>query len=325
MIKRIVKAVFPLLVSGSLMWLIFSKWPVHELLDTMADAEPVWVLVGLWLGFSERFVASQRTRHLLIRLSLRIGRWTIYRIALIMNYAGFLLPGILAGAPMRIALIARHTRDLSHTAAVVILDRVIDMWMLFIVGGLSGLYVAHSAALAPGLLLSLLAISTSAVIYISRRWMAMGDYTALETAEMENGFFRRRMKKLTAAFRNAARLRNKDLRIVAFWSLLGHALGVLQYWAFCAALSLDVAILDIVWMRAAVVSLMLIPISFAGIGVRDLTLIGSLTFLGYSEASALGLSWLILSALIVQALAGAVCVFYPSVKTSSENIIESGR
>ncbi len=325
MIKRVVKVVFPILVSGSLMWLIFNKWPVQELLDALASADPMWVLVGLGLGFSERFVASQRTRYLLIRLSLNIGRWAIYRIALIMSYASFLLPGILAGAPMRIVLIDRYTRDLSHTAAAVFLDRVIDMWMLFIIGGLSGLYVAHSGALVPGLLLSILAVSTSIAIYVSRRLMTMGDRTDLETAGQESGPFRRRMKKLTAAFTNAARLRNKDLRFAAFWSLLGHAIGVLQYWIFCTALSLDVEILDIVWMRAAVVSLMLIPISFAGIGVRDLTLIGSLTFLGYSEASALGLSWLILSALIAQAMVGAVCLFFPGVKPSSVNIIESGR
>jgi len=72
------------------------------------------------------------------------------------------------------------------------------------------------------------------------------------------------------------------------------------------ALGVELTLLTSVWMSAAVYVVVLLPISVAGLGVRDLTLIRSLALLGVSAPVAVALSVLLLTDPLLNALIGGI-------------------
>jgi uncharacterized membrane protein YbhN (UPF0104 family) len=86
-------------------------------------------------------------------------------------------------------------------------------------------------------------------------------------------------------------------------SLLGHAVGV------------SVPLTDWCWIFAVLSVALLLPVSFAGLGVREATLVGFLGALGASRELALSASLLSLLIQVVDSLiGGAIVLFDPSMK-----------
>jgi len=77
-------------------------------------------------------------------------------------------------------------------------------------------------------------------------------------------------------------------------SLLARALGV------------DLSLVTAIWICAAVYAVVLLPISFAGLGVRDMTLIKSFALLGLAPQLAVALSVLMFADPLLNALIGGI-------------------
>ncbi|HWW20606.1 MAG TPA: lysylphosphatidylglycerol synthase domain-containing protein, partial [Steroidobacteraceae bacterium] len=70
------------------------------------------------------------------------------------------------------------------------------------------------------------------------------------------------------------------------------------------SLGIDLALLTAMWVTAAVYAVVLLPISVAGVGVREITLTRSLALLGLDSSLAVALSILLFADPIINALIG---------------------
>lgn len=97
------------------------------------------------------------------------------------------------------------------------------------------------------------------------------------------------------------------LMTVLMWALLFGA-----YYTF--ALALEIYLPPGLYVGITAVSMLAssLPISFSGIGVRDLSLLLLLSRHGVDEHRALGLAWLVLSTYLLSALIGAFALFFQS-------------
>jgi uncharacterized membrane protein YbhN (UPF0104 family) len=85
-----------------------------------------------------------------------------------------------------------------------------------------------------------------------------------------------------------------------------HVLGLTSLYLLAMALPLNVDIFTLGWIRSVVAIAMFLPVSIAGLGVREATFITLLIPYGVASGDALALSLLVFSRGLVFALAGGL-------------------
>jgi uncharacterized membrane protein YbhN (UPF0104 family) len=83
--------------------------------------------------------------------------------------------------------------------------------------------------------------------------------------------------------------------------LSGAALAVLA-----RSLQIDISWTSGIWISAAVYAVVLLPISIAGLGVREITLVKSFALLGYAPRAAVAVSVLLFLDQLLSALIGGL-------------------
>ena len=99
---------------------------------------------------------------------------------------------------------------------------------------------------------------------------------------------RRFWVRIESAFLNYSTAGSGEVLIVLVTSLLAHLCGCLAYYAISTGMGLDISFLSICWIRSGMILSTMIPVSVAGLGLREIAAIGLLVPLGFGEAQAIG-------------------------------------
>jgi uncharacterized membrane protein YbhN (UPF0104 family) len=107
--------------------------------------------------------------------------------------------------------------------------------------------------------------------------------------------------------------RRRQLRFLAL-SIVRNAFAVTALISFARAVGVSAPLADLGWVRSVIDLLLILPISIAGVGVRDASLVALLAPLGVPSSTALALSFLLLGVTLMIAITGglveALRVFY---------------
>ena len=104
-------------------------------------------------------------------------------------------------------------------------------------------------------------------------------------------------------------LRLKDHLEILVLLFLYHRIGVLSFFCFAKSLDINLSILVIGWIRSAMAIAIMIPLSFAGIGIREGTLVFLLGQYGVMQSDSMALSFLFLFRSLLTSLVGGVFEF----------------
>jgi hypothetical protein len=107
------------------------------------------------------------------------------------------------------------------------------------------------------------------------------------------------LKSLRSALREAARLTASDHAASLALSVATQILGTGVYLALAAAIGVRVPAFDIGWIRAAVMLVLLLPITISGLGVREGALMVLLAGQGVGQAPAVALGVLVFGATVL--------------------------
>jgi hypothetical protein len=106
-------------------------------------------------------------------------------------------------------------------------------------------------------------------------------------------------------------------------SLLMHSIGIWRVGLAAQAVGVQQSLLVLAWTYILVYIISLIPISVAGLGVRDVTIVMLLSRYGVPEAQALSMSLLLFSALVVIGLVGGLVEAWTFWRYSRQPLLES--
>jgi len=87
-----------------------------------------------------------------------------------------------------------------------------------------------------------------------------------------------------------------------------------QYILVCWHYEIPISVIDMCWIMAIVNVMQVLPISLAGIGVRDASLVSIFAYIGISAENAMILAMVLLLVIIFRAIAGAACMIYDMAK-----------
>ena len=277
-------------ISVALLALVLSRVPLHEAWAAAAGLVPQTAALSVVGYFAAHVINAAKLRVLLPGLSL----WQAWRFTMIGVLFGLALPGQLAGDAVKALRLARAAPDVGEvTAAVaaVAVDKIIGMFALLLLTAvglaLNAATFGHAVVIAAAAVTVLIPAALVTVLAAPLpKWLGTWGQEF-------------------AAWRTVALTRDALLRSLAFGLvfqmvsiasvyLLGDSLGIgLPFTAWAVIVGLTSVIL-------------MLPVTVAGLGLREGSLVAVLAMLGEGTGQALALSFALLAMNLLGAGVGLI-------------------
>lgn len=273
-------------ISVGLLWLLSTTYDVGDSIDRLAGLNLWWLLSALLLFAILIILATFRWRVILGALGENIPFWPAAGIVTIGLFFNQVLPSNLGGDAMRIWRLHRRGAGLGRAVGSVMLDRVIALVALAVLV-LSTLPLASELIsdarilVAFWLFIALVPLGLAALLWLDRLLVL---------------FIRilpgRVIDALEALARDArAVLLNRRYCIAVLCLALGNQVFlVVMTMALARGLGIQASFSDFIVLIPPVILASVIPLSFAGWGVREGVMVALLGTIGVDASEALALS-----------------------------------
>lgn len=286
-----------LAISCVLLGLLLWRVPLGEIGIHLRSFEPITLLVVLALSLMCWVAAAVRLWCLLPEYRYR----DLLLLTFIARFYATVLPGQIAGDVVKAYRLGRQSSRAGHAEAATLLDRGLGLFALFLISAIASLYSAR----VPLPLRLLFVVGTVGIIVggvitssrlfrtkiverlLSHRKSRISTFVRDFSIALQDHLHRPMM--LAAAVMLGLVF---HAGCVAMQVLLGNDLGIRLQWV------------DWTVVYAGVSLLMLLPISVAGLGLREGGYVGLLTLFGCKASVALSLSFAMFGISLVATLVG---------------------
>ena len=301
-VKRTLFIAAKLAVTGALAWYLVDKVDLRKSGEHLVTFDVGWGLPALGVVVLLFFVASFRWQIYARALSIHLPISTAFRLYLIGQFFGQVLPAGIGGDALRVWLLSRRSIAVGVGAASVLLERLTGFLGLLVLMAvllpLTFSYVDDTAArltiaflLAAGGGAITTLVGLSFVPHLIKRWRTIALVSKLAELASDTRRVGFMLKPALSAF---------------ILSLLMHLLSVLTVYFLARGLNMEITALECLALIPVVVLISTLPISLAGWGVREGAMVAALTFVGVETSEALALSILFGLTLLVVSLLGAI-------------------
>lgn len=286
-------------VSLGLIGLLLHRTPITQVATGLAALDLALATAAFALTSIGWWVSALRLHF--IAPEFRLG--VVVRMTFVGLYYGTVLPGQLTGDLVKAYRMSSTQRLPGRAAAVVLVDRAIALGVLLALGAVAATQVSE----LPTLLAPLLAggagvITLALLVATSRVWTTLLGRLSLSPKLGIIGVLAGRLAiGLHSVTQHPFRIAANCIAALGF-----HLLCVGTHLFIAVALGIDLPVFAWVVVYAAVSILLVLPISIAGIGLREGGYVGMLMLFGVPPFLALSLSLVLLSFSLLGALAGAV-------------------
>ena len=308
-VKSVGKFAFSLSVLAAIFYLIDA----NAVFAALVNADPWMVIFAIGFALGSQVFSAMRLHQLALLQDIPLQFVRVLLIGLSAVFYGLIVPaGTVAAFAVRFIQLSREAR-VESVAAALITDRVIATIFLIAIG-----MIAISFDRADPLLA--VAIAAAAVVAVGTivfgrqlilriwQWLKSRSSRILPIRLYD---YAGRVSKVFVKYSAAD---GRQIAIIGASTLLAHLCGCLVYYAIAKSLSLNLTLLTVCWIRSGMILSTMIPVSVAGVGLREVAAIVLLATLGISEAQAVGFSILVfLVTPVLVGLIGGVAELYRAV------------
>jgi glycosyltransferase 2 family protein len=292
-------------------WRYGWRYGPPALAATLGSVQPLAYMAALVLMGGMLYVGAVRWRIVLRAQDLELPLRQTLRITMIAHFFNAFLLGTAGGDVAKAYYAARETHHKKTEAVLtVFVDRVIGLWAMLLFGGMM-ILPNYPFLLRPGLrtvIALLLAMLAAASVFaflafrggVSRAWAGAHDWLR----RLPKGEWLERTLESCRQFGRSHRFVSKTLAL----SMLVNVLLVLQFYVLARGLSIQVSLATLGLVVPVVICLSALPISPAGLGVRENLFVQLLAapVIGVPATLALSLSLLAYSASLAWSLLGGL-------------------
>ncbi len=268
-------AVTGLLIAFVLRGVAFDE--VGARLSRLAPA-PVIAAAAL-IAFQMMLIVTWRWQRIVAAIDDAAPFARLLRIVVISLFFNQVLPSTVGGDGMRMWLLRRLGRGVGISIRSVVLDRLLGLSSLFLLSLVGALYLLvrlpDSALVWPIALLSLCGLAAIAGAPLFLRLFG----------RLPVAFLRRNLETVAAEVDLLWRDKGLLVRLIAA-SLLGQIAMCASIWLLAASLGIAFGLLDALAVLPAVLLIASVPISIAGWGVREGSMVVGLGLLGVGTGDA---------------------------------------
>lgn len=295
---------------GAIVYLCFQI-NVREVLHAATGASIGYLLLAFVNNLFGRYMMAYQMAYAMRMHGARYSTWRMFSITLRTLFYGFFLPGELTSAGIKWYLISRMDGLRAQTFASMTYVRLTQVILLFGMG--LGAVMAEWPFASRAFLpwgWALLAGMTIATAMLHSRYLR----SMLSIVE-NNTLYRRlpesvtrRLGNLFDAFAALSGLTFKGAFLIWFSSLVFKLSVTVSFWFISRSLGLHVSFLTLIWVNSVVELVQLLPISIAGLGPREASMVYMLRFYGVADPVGLTFSLIIFLLRILTSLLGGVLV-----------------
>lgn len=307
-VKSAAKLAFSLSVLAAIFYLIDA----NDVGAAMVSADPWLVLAAISLALGSQVFSAARLRQLALLQDISLTFVKVLLIGLSAVFYGLVVPGGTVGAfAVRFIQLSREAR-VESVAVTLIMDRVVATIFLVAIG-IVAICVDQAEPLLAVAMATVTLVAVGAIMsgrsLILRTWNWLGENTSRYLPDKAHEYTGR----ITGALANYSSADGRQIAIVTLSTLLAHLFGCLVYYTVASSLGLDFSLLSACWVRSGMILATMIPVSVAGLGLREVAAIVLLAPLGIGEAQAVGFAILVfLVTPVIVGLIGGAAEFFRS-------------
>jgi hypothetical protein len=306
--KKIILAL-KIIFSAAILTFILYKIPVKEIAGSVASADFLLIVISFFIYLICNYLSAFETSYLTNVQGMFISTFRILKIHLASMFYNLFLPGLISGGVIKWYKFSKYGSK-SDAAAVVAFNRFLEILMLIFTGIIYSLPV-----LKEGDQKHLIIIWIFLLVLIFAGYFLLLNQKFLNFSEkviLLSPFPKLIKNAVIKIFNSTKRFRElsfkENLQIFGLLFLY-HSLGIVSAYLLALSLNIQITLFDIAWIRAAVNIITMLPISFAGLGVREGSIIFLLGNYGIKPDTAMAYSLLMFFNMTLVSLSGGVIEF----------------
>jgi uncharacterized membrane protein YbhN (UPF0104 family) len=290
--------------------LLFHFVDLREVVAALRSAAPAGLIAAAAFNIATRCAAAARSYSLSRGAKLPVSFLQSLQALFIANFWGLALPGVSAGSVATVLRYRSYGAGMVQSIAVLGASRAVELaafCLLALVGLAASTNVAGGVRpWAAAVLLGAVLACAGLIALLRRRgpWrIAVVSSAADVTATTR--VLRRVCNALASLLELLRTLPAGALSQASAWALLQALLDAVTVLVLAMALDLPIGLPQALWINALSYLAILLPLSVAGLGMREAAVLAALLPLGISRGDALALALLMLTMTLLNALAGA--------------------
>ena len=295
-------------VAVGLLALVFRYVPFQDVARTLAASDPLWLLAAVGAVVFERLMIAHRIKMLTDRVAMKHTVWGLFEINAISTFYGTFLPGDLAGGAVRWYKMAKPTGQNAQALAAIVFERLIDTLALVLIGLLFWFLESppfETATINIILLLTLGGLVFGTVFIVSPRasYVVRAVLAKLPNYKIR-AVIEEKSEKVLSSVREFRQFSPHEFLTLIVLTVARHIFSIAILVFFAKSIAMDLGFMTLGWMRSIMNIIMMLPISFAGLGVKEGGFVILMAPYGIPGSQAVALSLLTFIAHMIFALIG---------------------
>lgn len=312
--KDTVKKFFKILISFLLMVLLFRTINIDEIKLIIGQISIGTVALAVLIYFISIILNAVKWRFLLKNTKLSYLVFLCFRAQLY----SVVLPGQLFGEASKIATWKDKEEDTTRVAASVVFDKITGIvgQMMLAVAGICFSTLAGVSQIKYWLIA--IAIMILVIMWFSsERHVARIINNIIWMINDKNEKIGSKVQELYDSWCFFSS--NKNIVVVSVvWGVINQFMGNIMIYLISQKLMLDVSFIEYCWINPMMSLILLIPISFAGIGLRDASLASMLSLFEVPTSKSIMISSILLFSQVMAALVGGIMLFISNAREKNE-------
>jgi len=303
--RRLLPLLIRIVVSGLLIAFLLTSVDLSELGGALKSANIWYLLIALLLVFLRLLVMAYRWQIMLLPKGIRVPLLSLTAIYFVGRFFSMFLPTVIGGDIVRGYELSRLSSRAADSAATVVMERLIGFAAAFIICWISMIFGFRYLE-GTNTIIIIGALSFAFILLLAAAFNA-----TLMTKIVSLGRVLKRWNvegKLMKAYRSLhAFTASKDILVKGLLvSFIHQLIGVAVSFFVSQSLGLNVSFVYFLIAIPIIWIIMMIPVSIAGLGVREGAFVLFFTQYGVSSENALLLSLLVFGLTLISALLGGI-------------------
>lgn len=311
--KKRIRSIIILAITCVLLYLVFRKVGLADLLNTLRQADPFWIVVSLAITPLLILVSVVRWQALLKSQGVHLSIGRLYGLYLVGRFFNYFLPSNVGGDVVRGYELGTQTKDGARAMASVFMERFTGFIMLVafaVVSSITNYRLLQNTGLEPAVLMAV-------IILIGILWLIL-DVRPLNLVARWISFpfaqiYIQKIKKFHASI-NAYKGEWRVLTVALLWSFVFMVLAIANVYASAMAFYQPVSLPEIIVVVPVILVVAMFPLTVNGLGLQEWAYVLLFNWIGLPGSVGLSTILLIRSKDVVLSLIGGLIYAYMKVQ-----------
>lgn len=299
-----------ILISVLLMYLLIRQIDYKEFKEALENVNVLGILIVVIAYLFSIIVNALKWKVLLPKTELTYLIVLCFRA----QFYATVLPGQLFGEASKVTVWNNRDEDISEIAASVIFDKITGIIGQILIG-VFGIYLSSKANIISykWLLIALVGLGVFFIYVSSERHLYIIIKDLVGQIGKTNKSLGNKLIEFYDAWYHFATKKGVLIRSI-LWGIFNQTFGIVPIWILSMTMGLKVGFIEYCWIIPLMSVVLLLPVSFAGVGLRDTSIASMLSIFNVNKGSSLVITMSMLMAQIVAALIGGLYAIKKSIE-----------